>query len=382
MSMQVLVEIGKTLEESTDPESYPTEALHQILRALFDAGEGEVAEALDELIHKVLVEYGDVRYQCYQLFPEILRQTPANRFEVVAGRVIRHLGAVEVEEDVRKNLVPLPKCASRKAPIRCRSGHKSEYTNCWLAILRLIPTDALALHKRVLSLLDDTVIPSMTRPQLLGDYLIDAYNAGGIISLLALSSLFTLIRKHNLDYPDFFPKLYSLLDGRILHIYYRRRFLRLLDMFMQSTMLPAYIVAAFAKRTARLALYAPAPSVQWVVPFVYNLLKRHPACRVMIHREDVSMQTDPFDSETTDLARCGAIDSSLWELQSLTKHYWGSAARQASIFADRFTKPPFDLEKVLNESSFTYEEIIEDELSHRWSKRPPTNLDIPTTAFD
>jgi U3 small nucleolar RNA-associated protein 19 len=300
----------------------------------------------------------------------------------MAGRVVRHLGAVEVEEGVRSNLVPLPKCASRKAPIRSRSGHRSEYTSCWLSVLQLIPRDSVALHKRVLSLLDDTVIPSMTRPQLLGDYLIDAYNTGGIISLLALSSLFTLIRKHNLDYPDFFPKLYSLLDGRILHIYYRRRFLRLLDMFMQSTMLPAYIVAAFAKRTARLALYAPAPSVQWVVPFVYNLLKRHPACRVMIHRDEITMRNDPFDPDTLDLSSCGALDSSLWELQSLTRHYWGPAARQASIFADRFTKPPFDLEKVLNDSSFTHEEIVADELSHRWSKRPPTNLDIPSSAFD
>jgi U3 small nucleolar RNA-associated protein 19 len=223
----------------------------------------------------------------------------------------------------------------------------------------------------------------MTRPELLIDYLTDAYNAGGIISLLALSSLFTLIRKHNLDYPEFYPKLYSLLDSRVLHISYRRRFLRLLDLFMQSTMLPAAVVAAFAKRVARLALWAPAPSVQWVVPFVYNLLKKHPACRVMIHRQDAdALETDPYDAADPNPATCGALSSSLWELQTLTRHHWGPVARQAGIFSERFTKPPMDLGKVLDEAPFTYAEVIEAELAHRWSKRPPTALDIPAEAFD
>lgn len=48
--------------------------------------------------------------------------------------------------------------------------------------------------------------------------------------------------------------------------------------------LPAYLVAAFAKRLAQLALTAPPEALLMVLPFICNLLRRHPACRVMVHR--------------------------------------------------------------------------------------------------
>jgi len=387
MSLQVLVELGKRLEGSEGSEDlipYPREALREILIACFTTPGEQQAEALDELLHKTLTSFGDVRFEAYSILPGILREVGSGeRVEGVAGRVIRHLGALDVEENFRKTLVVLPASVTKKSAIKNRTGHRSAYTSCWLDLLRLIPTQSVALHKRILAVLDDTVIPSMTRPQLLMDYLTDAYNAGGIISLLALSSLFTLIRTHNLDYPEFYPKLYSLLDNRILHISYRRRFLRLLDLFMQSTMMPAGIIAAFAKRVSRLALWAPAASGQWVVPFVYNLMKMHPTCRVMIHRKGVeSLETDPYRADDPNPATCQALESSLWEMQTLTRHHWGTVARQAAIFSERFTKPPMDLAKVLDGAPFTYEEIIGAELEHRWSKRPPTDLDIPAEAFD
>lgn len=50
--------------------------------------------------------------------------------------------------------------------------------------------------------------------------------------------------------------------------------------------LPAYLVAAFAKRLARLALTAPPEALLMVLPFICNLLRRHPACRVMVHRPE------------------------------------------------------------------------------------------------
>lgn len=389
MAMQVLVELGKASVDAVagdDGHPYPRAALRLILTRILHAQDSAAAEALDDLLHAALSRYGDIRFECYRLFPELLKEMKGSEgFESAAGRVIRHLGAIQVDSGFRRTLVPLPETVTKKAAVRCRTGHRSAYTACWLALLPLIPAEGgLALHKRVLALLDDTVIPQMTRPQLLIDYLTDAYNAGGIVSLLALGSLFTLIRRHNLDYPDFYPRLYALLDGRVLHIAYRRRFLRLLDLFMQSTMMPVWLVAAFVKRVARLALWAPAPSVQWVVPFIYNLLKRHPACRVLIHREgkECHLQaSDPYDPTEANPAACNALQSSLWELSALSRHHWAPIARQARIFSERFSKPPMDLGKVLDEEPFTYEEVIKAELGHLWSKRPPTAIDIPTTPF-
>lgn len=58
--------------------------------------------------------------------------------------------------------------------------------------------------------------------------------------------------------------------------------------------LPVYLVAAFAKRLARLALTAPPTALLIVLPFIYNLIRRHPSCRVLIHKpsaEDGEFQT-------------------------------------------------------------------------------------------
>ena len=51
--------------------------------------------------------------------------------------------------------------------------------------------------------------------------------------------------------------------------------------------LPAALLASFVKKLSRLSLTAPPAAIVIVVPFVYNILKRHPALMVMIHRVDV-----------------------------------------------------------------------------------------------
>jgi U3 small nucleolar RNA-associated protein 19 len=56
------------------------------------------------------------------------------------------------------------------------------------------------------------------------------------------------MRNHQLDYPDFYPKLYSLLTLETLHADHREAFFKRLDMFLSSSFLASYIAAAFAKR--------------------------------------------------------------------------------------------------------------------------------------
>lgn len=48
--------------------------------------------------------------------------------------------------------------------------------------------------------------------------------------------------------------------------------------------LPSNLIASFIKRLARLSLSAPPAGIVTVIPFVYNMLKRHPGCMGMIHR--------------------------------------------------------------------------------------------------
>ena len=51
-------------------------------------------------------------------------------------------------------------------------------------------------------------MPQLVRPLMLTDFLIDSYNVGGSISLLALNGVFHLMDKYNLEYPDFYQVSY------------------------------------------------------------------------------------------------------------------------------------------------------------------------------
>jgi U3 small nucleolar RNA-associated protein 19 len=94
--------------------------------------------------------------------------------------------------------------------------------------------------------------------------------------------------------------------------------------------LPAYLVAAFLKRMARLALFAPPAAVLAILPMIYNLLQRHPSCLVLLHRmpENQSLNEtteallgrDPYQFDEQDPSKADALQSSLWELEVLKKH--------------------------------------------------------------
>jgi U3 small nucleolar RNA-associated protein 19 len=163
------------------------------------------------------------------------------------------------------------------------NSYKKVFTNAWMSFLSLQLDNSL--YRKVLVILEKKVIPHLLDPKILMDFLVDSYNVGGIISLLALNSLFLLIHKYNLDYPDFYKKLYSLFDVEIFHLKYRARFFYLADLFLMSTHLPAYLVAAFIKRLSRLALRAPPYGVALIITFIGNLIRRHPNCKVLIHRK-------------------------------------------------------------------------------------------------
>lgn len=44
------------------------------------------------------------------------------------------------------------------------------------------------------------------------------------------------------------------------------------------------MIASFVKRLSRLALVSPPAGIIMLIPFIYNLFKRHPGCMVMIQR--------------------------------------------------------------------------------------------------
>jgi U3 small nucleolar RNA-associated protein 19 len=246
----------------------------------------------------------------------------------------------------------------KKHPLRSLSQHKKQAQEAWLALMHLGLSKEQ--RKKILEVMASSIAPWFTKPELLMDFLTDCYNSGGSISLLALSGVFYLIQERNLDYPDFYVKLYSLLDSDILHSKYRSRFFRLLDIFLGSSHLPAVLVASFIKRLARLALNAPPSAIVVIVPWFYNLFKKHPLTTFMMHRvprtkeekdllESEGME-DPFLPDETDPMETNAIDSCLWEIVQLQSHYHPNVATIAKIISEQFTKQSYSLEDFLDHS--------------------------------
>ena len=236
-----------------------------------------------------------------------------------------------------------------------------------------------------------SIEPWFNRPELLMDFLTDSYNVGGATSLLALSGLFYLIQEKNLDYPQFYQKLYSLLDANLLHSKHRSRFFRLMNTFLASTHLPATLIASFIKRLARLALNAPPTAIVAMVPFMYNLLKSHPTCTLMLHRPvrddatkaqlEAEGMDDPFDAQEPDPTRTNALESSLWEIETLQSHYHPNVAAIARILAEQFTKQMYNLEDFLD---YTYQGMLQAELGSgdKPLKRiPVVEYQIPKRSF-
>ncbi|KAG0092680.1 hypothetical protein BGZ93_005838 [Podila epicladia] len=264
----------------------------------------------------------------------------------------------------------------KKHPLLMLLNHKRVFSDCWIAILRLPFTTVI--YKKTLLIVHKRIIPHLPNPTVLMDFLTDSYNAGGAISLLALKGLFILITEHNLDYPDFFHKLYMLFDRNLMHVKYRARFFSQVDIFLSSPLLPAQMVAAFIKRMARLALSSPPASIVIIIPFIYNLLKRHPTCMQLIHGSATSEENDSYNYLEDDPMKCNALQSSLWEMQTLQNHFAPNVATLAKIFNEQFTKPSYNLEDFLDH---TYATMFQNEVSKKRKADAAMAVEAPKGLF-
>ncbi|KAI0637313.1 ribosome biogenesis protein Noc4 [Trametes polyzona] len=259
------------------------------------------------------------------------------------------------------------------------AAHKAVFTRAWLALLPLLSRGSVEETKarslRVLNVLHRGVIPHLTRPILIMDWVSSSVDHGGTVGLLALNALFTLMKEYNLDYPSFYTRLYGFLDRDVLHLKHRARFFRLTELFLSSTHLPATLVASFVKRLSRLSLAAPPAAVVMLIPFTYNMLRRHPALMAMIHRteEVAGAECDGFNAQESNPTLTNALESSLWELYSHRRHYHSAVSTLAKIFEEAFTRPSYAMEDFLDH---TYGTLFETEVKRKIRKEPATALEL------
>ncbi|EJD43624.1 CBF-domain-containing protein [Auricularia subglabra TFB-10046 SS5] len=234
-------------------------------------------------------------------------------------------------------------------------AHRAQLVTAWLAVLPRI-SGSEADSVRALSILHLRLVPHLKKEEAVRtmDWIAGCVDYGDASGLLALNTLFELMTTMNLDYPDLYVRLYAYLDRNTLHFKHRARFFRMLERMLASTHLPATLIASFIKRLSRLSLSAPPAAVVAIIPLVYNLLKRHPTCMPLIHRDsNPGENNDPYDPSETSPLKSRALESSLWELQSQTAHYHAPTAVLAKVFSEPFTKPNYAMEDFLDHSYST-----------------------------
>lgn len=222
-----------------------------------------------------------------------------------------------------------------------KSATRRALNKVWACVMHWELTPQL--HKQLLVVLLERVMPYLEKPILMTDFLMDSLDADGPIGLLALQGVFILVTKHNLEYPNIFTKLYSMFEPEIFHTKYKARLIYLSDLFLCSTHLPETLVAAFAKRLARLTLVAPPADILIILYLITNLMTRHPGLKRLIdHPLGGEVQSekgcgagDPFLMEERDPLASNALLSSLWEIKALQRHVVPSIAMAANCVIER-----------------------------------------------
>ncbi|XP_030848250.1 nucleolar complex protein 4 homolog isoform X2 [Strongylocentrotus purpuratus] len=300
---------------------------------------------------KEYMEYDDVRYHVLQHVQHRISKQAKEKLNPMEMTTLcnntvnlLHTVTMPTDEESINNFLGMIPDPDEGGKIMNLKEHRRVFTNAWLAFLRFpLPN---SVYKQILINIHENVMPHMTTPLHLTDFLTASYDIGGAISLLALNGLFILINQYNLEYPDFFTKLYAMFEPSLFHVKYKARFFHLADMFLSSTHLPSYVVAAFAKRLSRLSLTAPPHALMMLIPFVCNLLMRHPNCKVLVHRPHGprELSDDPYKMDEPNPAKCNALESSLWEIQTLKSHYDPGVSRSAANIEKPFPKVEWDLD--------------------------------------
>ena len=65
-----------------------------------------------------------------------------------------------------------------------------------------------------------------------------------------------------------------------------------------------------------MALTAPPNGALLIIELVINLLVRHDTCRSLVHKDvPCDLDADPYLPDETDISKCKATESSLWEIK-------------------------------------------------------------------
>ncbi|XP_050293525.1 nucleolar complex protein 4 homolog B [Anthonomus grandis grandis] len=341
-AMNLLAAEGRFPTVSTTENTVPLLKLKNILIKLLSPKQNKT-----NLITKYTeyLLFDDILFFTWKLLPQLTAKSNAS--EVYILNYLSLLEKLQINPNIETKYL----CSGESGlPINFDVALTKKYLNrVWQCIMLWHHTPQV--HRQLLIVLLEKVLVNLDKPLLLTDFLMDSLDVGGPVSLLALQGIFTMIQVHNLDYPNIFAKLYSMFEPEIFHTRYKARLFYLADLFLSSTHLSEMLVGAFAKRLARLALLAPSEDIIVICQFIGNLILRHPGLKCLLHNVDVTTSSnDPYIMEERDPLKSNAINSSLWELQSLQHHVQPSVANAARFINNSLPHVEWDIGKILENS--------------------------------
>ena len=384
LSMRTLKAHGEYLREN----SWSSALSQNLLVSIVEASNG--TDLRQDFIKDYFTQFNDCAFYGLEFLSRFVGQPlPSPTLDNVIDILCSLTPASDAsDEEDEFWITSISRKTKKGKPVVSITSIRRNASAAWLAVLSS-PSLNAGHRKRLLQLVTPTILPWLNRPETLFDFLTSSFSQGGNLSLLSLSGIYHLITVKNLDYPSFYPKLYSLLTPSLMHSKHRSRFLRHLQIFLSSTHLPVALVASFLKRLSRLCLFAPPAAIVAIVPYIYNLLKSHPQTTFMVHRElpaSIGTYSDPFDPEDPNPLTTDAVSSSLWELHTLASptytqngtpgkdggqslgHYHPNVSSIAQIICLQFTKQHYNTDDFLDHS---YVSMLEAELKRGEVKKEP-----------
>jgi U3 small nucleolar RNA-associated protein 19 len=215
---------------------------------------------------------------------------------------------------------------------------KKEFSNSFIHFLMRKMSNEIV--KKVLVMIPKTIVHNIENPLILCDFLTNCLDdeKNLDIQILGLRTIFILLEKHGLDYPNYYTRLYGLLLPQhnphlsvfTISIQEKVRFLRLLDLSLRSPKLPSKVIAAFMKRLARVIVShgqgVSSSDKMFAISLIANLIKRHPRCVRLIHRRkklykmNPTFDSDPYLENEKNPSKSRALKSSLWEIDAIMQN--------------------------------------------------------------
>ncbi|CAL5354820.1 unnamed protein product [Camellia sinensis] len=225
---------------------------------------------------------------------------------------------------------------------------KLKFTKAWISFLRLpLPVD---LYKEVLVTLHQAVIPYLSNPIMLCDFLTRSYDIGGVISVMALSSLYILMTQHGLEYPNFYEKLFALLVPSIFMAKHRAKFFELLDSENGD---------GTSRDNSRVEDGETEDSCT------------KPEISTEPEISSKKSGIDHFNNEESNPVKTDAMRSSLWEIDTLRHHYCPPVSRFVLSLENDLTVRSKTTEVAVKDfSSGSYATIFRAEIGRRVKQVP------------